>query len=174
MRGADRAGGVHGVGRLRDSVSLDGLFKSPSRRAGSGTRGLRLRPGYDEPKIIRRGPSRRRSRRCKDSRPKPGTSNRDEARCHEKRPHPHVSRPCRYPNIVSIYGLEQSDSTHYLVLELVPGETLAERIARGPIPLEEDLDIATQMAEALDDMTHDYAAEPDTVHDILNDIDKRW
>ncbi len=47
-----------------------------------------------------------------------------------------------HPNIASIYGLEQSDSTHYLVLELVPGETLAERISRGPIPLEEALDIA--------------------------------
>jgi len=56
-----------------------------------------------------------------------------------------------HPNIASIYGLEQSGSIHYLVLELVPGETLAERIARGPIPLEEALDIATQMAEALEE-----------------------
>ena len=39
-----------------------------------------------------------------------------------------------HPNIASIYSLEQSGSIHYLVLELVPGETLAERIARGPIP----------------------------------------
>ncbi len=54
-----------------------------------------------------------------------------------------------HPNIASIYGLEQSGSIHYLVLELVPGETLAERISRGPIPLEEALDIATQMAEGL-------------------------
>ena len=56
-----------------------------------------------------------------------------------------------HPNIASIYGLEQSDNTHYLVLELVPGETLAERIARGPISLEEALDIATKMAEALEE-----------------------
>ena len=56
-----------------------------------------------------------------------------------------------HPNIASIYGLEQSDDTHYLVLELVPGETLAERISRGPIPLEEAIDIATQMAEALEE-----------------------
>ena len=56
-----------------------------------------------------------------------------------------------HPNIASIYGLEQSDGTHYLVLELVPGETLAERISRGPIPLEEALDIATQMADALEE-----------------------
>ena len=56
-----------------------------------------------------------------------------------------------HPNIASIYGLEQFDNTHYLVLELVPGETLAERISRGPIPLEEALDIATKMAEALEE-----------------------
>ena len=55
-----------------------------------------------------------------------------------------------HPNIASIYGLEQSDSTHYLVLELVPGETLAERIARGPIPVDEALDIASKIAEALE------------------------
>ena len=55
-----------------------------------------------------------------------------------------------HPNIASIYGLEQSESTHYLVLELVPGETLAERIARGPIPVDEALDIASKIAEALE------------------------
>ena len=55
-----------------------------------------------------------------------------------------------HPNIASIYGLEQSESTHYLVLELVPGETLAERIARGPIPVDEAVDIATKIAEALE------------------------
>src|SRR5712671_5252215 len=37
-----------------------------------------------------------------------------------------------HPNIAAIYGLEQSGSTHYLVMELVPGATLAERIAAGP------------------------------------------
>ena len=46
---------------------------------------------------------------------------------------------------------KQSGSIHYLVLELVPGETLAERISRGPIPLEEALDIATKIAEALEE-----------------------
>ena len=56
-----------------------------------------------------------------------------------------------HPNIAAIYGLEQSESMHYLVLELVPGETLAERIARGPIPVEEALDIATKIADALEE-----------------------
>jgi len=58
------------------------------------------------------------------------------------------------PNIASIYGFEQSDGTHYLVLELVPGVTLAQRISRGPIPFEEALDIAIKMAEALEE-AHD-------------------
>ena len=64
-----------------------------------------------------------------------------------------------HPNIASIYGLEQSESIHYLVLELVPGETLAERISRGPIPLDEALAIAAQIAEALE-----YAHEQGIVH----------
>ena len=55
-----------------------------------------------------------------------------------------------HPNIAAIYGLEQSESTHYLVLEFVPGETLAERIARGPIPEDEALEIAAGITEALE------------------------
>ena len=46
--------------------------------------------------------------------------------------------------------MEQSGSTHFLVLELVEGETLAERIARGPIPLTDALAIASKIAEALE------------------------
>ena len=55
-----------------------------------------------------------------------------------------------HPNIAAIYGVEQSESTHYLVLELVPGETLAERIARGPIPVDEAIELAMKIAEALE------------------------
>ncbi len=54
-----------------------------------------------------------------------------------------------HPNIASIYGLEEDDGRLFLVLELVEGPTLAERIQEGPIPLEEALRIARQMAEAL-------------------------
>src|SRR5215467_7016417 len=53
-------------------------------------------------------------------------------------------------NIAAIYGFEDSSSTHALVLELVDGPTLADRIARGPIPLDEALPIAKQIAEALE------------------------
>jgi Tol biopolymer transport system component len=56
-----------------------------------------------------------------------------------------------HPNIATIYGLEQSGGTSYLVMELVSGETLQERIKRGgPVPIEEALAIARQMAEALE------------------------
>ena len=55
-----------------------------------------------------------------------------------------------HPNIAAIYGLEESGEKKFLVMELVPGETLAERIKRGPIPVQEALGIARQIAEALE------------------------
>ena len=55
-----------------------------------------------------------------------------------------------HPNIAVIHGLEQSGSIKFLVLELVPGETLAERLRRGPIPVEEVVRLAIQIADALD------------------------
>jgi eukaryotic-like serine/threonine-protein kinase len=55
-----------------------------------------------------------------------------------------------HPNIAQIYGLERSDSSTALVMELVEGPTLADRIARGPIPLDEALPIARQIAEGLE------------------------
>ena len=55
-----------------------------------------------------------------------------------------------HPNIASIYGLEESDGVKALVLELVEGPTLAERIDQGPIPVEETLAIARQITEALE------------------------
>ena len=54
------------------------------------------------------------------------------------------------PHIAAIYGFEDSGQTHALVLELVEGETLADRIAQGAIPLDEALPIAKQIAEALE------------------------
>jgi serine/threonine-protein kinase len=54
-----------------------------------------------------------------------------------------------HPNIATIHGLEESDGLHFLVLELVPGETLAERIAQGTIPIEDAIPLFKQIAEAL-------------------------
>jgi eukaryotic-like serine/threonine-protein kinase len=64
-----------------------------------------------------------------------------------------------HPNIGAIYGLEESDGTRALILALIEGPTLAGRIANGPIPLEETIHIAQQMAEALE-----YAHERGVVH----------
>ena len=55
-----------------------------------------------------------------------------------------------HPNIGHIYGLEEADGIRALVLELVEGPTLADRIKQGPIPLDEALPIAKQIAEALE------------------------
>ncbi len=55
-----------------------------------------------------------------------------------------------HPNIAHIHGLEESSGTIALVMELVEGEDLAERLKRGAIPLDEALPIAKQIAEALE------------------------
>jgi Tol biopolymer transport system component len=55
-----------------------------------------------------------------------------------------------HPNIGAIYGLEISDGVQALILELVDGETLSNRIARGPLPVKEAIAIARQIAIALD------------------------
>ena len=55
-----------------------------------------------------------------------------------------------HPNIAAIYGLERAGETTALVMELVEGPTLADRIHAGPIPIDEALPLARQIAEALD------------------------
>ena len=55
-----------------------------------------------------------------------------------------------HPNIAAIYGIEEAEGTRALVLELVEGPTLADRIRQGPIPLDEALPIAKQIAEAVE------------------------
>jgi serine/threonine-protein kinase len=64
-----------------------------------------------------------------------------------------------HSNIAAIYGLEDSSSVRALVIELVDGPTLADRIAQGPIPIEETLSIAKQIADALE-----YAHDRGVVH----------
>ena len=61
-----------------------------------------------------------------------------------------------HPNIAAIYGLERTDTKTALMMELVEGPTLAERIARGPVPIDEVLPIAKQIAEALE-VAHERA-----------------
>jgi eukaryotic-like serine/threonine-protein kinase len=64
-----------------------------------------------------------------------------------------------HPNIAAIYGLDESGAVRALVMELVEGPMLADRIARGPLPLDEALPIAKQIAEALE-----YAHERGIIH----------
>jgi len=56
-----------------------------------------------------------------------------------------------HPNIAQIYGMEASGASHALVMELVAGPTLAERLEAGPLPLEESVALARQIAEALEE-----------------------
>ncbi len=71
----------------------------------------------------------------------------------------HVLASLNHPHIASIYGLEDASGVPALVMELVDGETLADLMARGPIPVNEALAIARQIADALE-----YAHEHGIVH----------
>ena len=62
----------------------------------------------------------------------------------------HVLASLNHPNIAAIYGFEDSSDVHALVLELVDGPTLADRIGRGPMPVDEALGVARQIADALE------------------------
>jgi len=84
---------------------------------------------------------------------------RDTERMARFRREAQVLASLNHPNIASIYGLEEAGGTCALVMELVEGPTLAERIAPGPISLEESLPIARQITEALE-----YAHEHGIVH----------
>ena len=64
-----------------------------------------------------------------------------------------------HPNICTVYDVGQEEGVPFLVMELLEGETLAERLWRGPIPIDAALAIATQIAEALDE-----AHRKDVVH----------
>ena len=55
-----------------------------------------------------------------------------------------------HPNIAGIYGLEKFNQSQALALELIEGEDLSNRLAKGPLPVEEALDVCRQIAEALE------------------------
>jgi serine/threonine-protein kinase len=77
----------------------------------------------------------------------------------DRQNHRSVLASLNHPHIAAIYGLEESNGVRALVMELVEGPTLAERMAQGPIPVEEALAIARQIAEALE-----YAHEKGIIH----------
>jgi serine/threonine protein kinase len=55
-----------------------------------------------------------------------------------------------HPNIAAIHGFDESDGTRFLVMEYVEGETLGSHLKNGPVAIEDALDIAKQIAEALE------------------------
>ena len=55
-----------------------------------------------------------------------------------------------HPNICTVFAIEQHESSHFIVMELLEGETLADRIRRGPLPTSDLLALAIQMADALE------------------------
>ena len=54
-----------------------------------------------------------------------------------------------HPNIAGIYGIEEHEGANYLILEYVEGETLAERLGRGPLAIDDTMDLAIQIAEGI-------------------------
>ena len=55
-----------------------------------------------------------------------------------------------HPNIAAIHSFEHADEVHFLVLELVPGDTLAERVGKGAVPVEEALEVCRQIADGVE------------------------
>ncbi len=84
---------------------------------------------------------------------------RDAERMGRMRREAQVLASLNHPNIAAIYGFEDSGDVHALVMELVEGPTLADRIQSGAIPVEEALPIAKQIAEAVE-----YAHERGIIH----------
>src|SRR5262245_61775543 len=80
----------------------------------------------------------------------PDEFSRDKDRVGRFQREAEVLASLNHPNIAAIYDVQEAGETRYLVLELVEGETLAERIQRGPIPVEETLQIAKHICEALE------------------------
>src|SRR5881296_3051325 len=80
----------------------------------------------------------------------PEAFSRDPHRLNRFQREAEVLASLNHPNIAAIYDLEEAEGTRFLVLELVEGETLAERIARGALPVAEGLNIAKKICEALE------------------------
>jgi len=80
----------------------------------------------------------------------PASFTNDPERVARFRREAQVLASLNHSHIAQIHGLEESNGTQYLVLELVDGESLGKRIAREPIPVDEAVAIAKQIAEALE------------------------
>jgi serine/threonine protein kinase len=65
-----------------------------------------------------------------------------------------------HPNIAALYGLEESDGKRFIVMELVEGQTLAHRLLKGPLPVEEALEVCRQIAEGPRTDMHTHLQPP--------------
>jgi eukaryotic-like serine/threonine-protein kinase len=81
----------------------------------------------------------------------PEAFSHDSARVERFQREARVLASLNHAGIAAIHGLEETNGRHFLVMELVPGETLAQRINRGAIPVEEALPLAKQILEALEE-----------------------
>src|SRR5215813_11866704 len=80
----------------------------------------------------------------------PDEFSRDPARVNRFQREAEVLASLNHPNIAAIYDLQEANDTRFLVLELVEGETLADRVQRGPIPVDEALRLGTHICAALE------------------------
>jgi len=80
----------------------------------------------------------------------PNEFSRDADRVSRFQREAEVLASLNHPNIAAIYDLQEANGSRFLILELIEGETVADRIAHGPIPVEEALDIAKYICEAVE------------------------
>ncbi len=80
----------------------------------------------------------------------PETMTRDKERVARFEREAKLLASLNHPNIAAIHGFDDSDGTHFLVMEHVKGETLGSHLKNGPVAVEDALDIAKQIAEALE------------------------
>jgi eukaryotic-like serine/threonine-protein kinase len=75
---------------------------------------------------------------------------RDPARLSRLEHEARILASLQHPHVATLFALEEQEGRRFLAMELVPGETLAERVARGPLPLREALALGRQVAEGLE------------------------
>jgi Tol biopolymer transport system component len=80
----------------------------------------------------------------------PDTFERDAERVERFNREAKLLASLNHPNIAGIHGLEEQDGVRFLVMELVPGRDLAQRLAQGPLAVEDALEVARQIADALE------------------------
>jgi len=142
--------------RLMENRALDLAAQSLAKDSGRFSKGQQI-GSYEVLALLGAG-NMGQVYRARDSRLKrdvaikvlPLEFSADTARVLRLRREAEVLASLNHPNIAAIYDFEEWEGSQLLVMELVEGETLADRIARGPVPLDQSLEIAQQIAEALE------------------------